>query len=60
MEGEGRFKEGLYVYIWLIHIVVWQKPTQCCEAIIIQLKLNFNKELNIINKFTYHHLVAQQ
>ena len=35
---EGRFKrEGTYVYLWLIHIVVWQKPTQYCKAVIIQL-----------------------
>ena len=34
----GRFKrEGTYVYLWLIHIVVWQKPTHCI-AFILQLK----------------------
>ena len=39
--GGGRFKkETTYVYIWLIHVVVWQKPTQHCKAIILQLKLN--------------------
>jgi len=28
----GRFKkEGIYVYLWLIHVVVWQKPTQNCK-----------------------------
>ena len=26
------------VYLWLIHIEVWQKPTQYCKAIILQLK----------------------
>jgi len=27
----GRFKrEGTYVYLWLIHVDVWQKPTQNC------------------------------
>ena len=37
----GRFKrEGTYVYIWLIHIDVWQKPTQYYKAIILQLKIN--------------------
>ena len=37
---EGRFKrEGLYVYLWLIHVHVWQKPTQHCKAIILQLKI---------------------
>ena len=24
--------EGMYVYLWLIHVVVWQKPTQHCKA----------------------------
>ena len=39
-EGSGRgFKrEGTYVHLWLIHVDVWQKPTQFCKAIILQLK----------------------
>ena len=25
----GRSKrEGTYVYLWLIHVAIWQKPTQ--------------------------------
>ena len=37
----GRFKnEGTYVYLWLIHVDVWQKPIQCCKAIILQLKIS--------------------
>ena len=40
-EMEGRFKrEGIYVYLWLIHVDVWQKPTQHCKAIIFQLNIN--------------------
>ena len=40
-EVEGRFKrEGTYVYLWLIYVNVWQKPTQYCKAIILQLKIN--------------------
>ena len=39
--GGGRFKrEGTYVYLWLIHADGWQKPTQYCKAIILQLKIN--------------------
>ena len=34
--------EGIYVYLWLTHIVVWQKPTQHCKAIILQLKKKKN------------------
>ena len=27
MVGGGRFKrEGTYVYLWMIHAVVWQEP----------------------------------
>ena len=36
-------REGTYVYLWLIHVDVWQKPTQYCKAIIFQLKMNFKK-----------------
>ena len=25
---------------WLIHVDIWQKPTQHCKAIILQLKMN--------------------
>ena len=33
----GRLKrEGIYVYIWLIHVAVQQKLTQHCKAIIFQ------------------------
>ena len=35
----GRFKrEGIYVYIQLIHFIVQQKLTQHCKAIILPLK----------------------
>ena len=38
---EGRFRrEGTYVYPWLIHVDVRQKPTQYCQAVILQLKIN--------------------
>ena len=38
--GERFKREGTYVYLWLVHIDVWQKPTHYCEAIILQLKIN--------------------
>ena len=39
VEGGGRFKrEGTYVYLWLIHVGIWQKITKFCKAIILQLK----------------------
>ena len=49
-------EEGTYVYLWLIHVDVWQKPTQHCKAIILQLKIsNFflkriNREIRIWTK----------
>ena len=48
--GSGREvnKEGTYVYLWLIYVDVWQKPTHYCEAIIFQLKINrYEKEQKI-------------
>ena len=33
-------RKGTYVYLWLTHADVWQKPTQYCKAIILQLKKN--------------------
>ena len=38
-EMGGRFKkEGIYVYLRLIHTEVWQKTTKFCKAIILQEK----------------------
>ena len=40
-EVRGRLKkEGTYVYPRLIHADGCQKPTQCCKAMILQLKIN--------------------
>ena len=40
----GRFeREGTYIYIGLIHVVVWWKPTQYCKAMILQLNINLKK-----------------
>ena len=38
--GRQLRREGTYIYLWLIHVDVWQKPTQYCKAIILQLKVN--------------------
>ena len=46
-EVGGRFKrEGMYIYPWPIHVDVWQKPTQYCKAIILQLKINLKNNLH--------------
>ena len=40
--GGGRDVQewGTYVYLWLIHVNIWQKPAQYCTTIILQLKIN--------------------
>ena len=39
-DGEGNGREvqegGDILYLWLIHVDVWQKPTQYYKAIILQ------------------------
>ena len=37
-DGSGVQGEGTYVCLWLIHVDVWQRPTQYCKAITSQLK----------------------
>ena len=59
---EGRCKgEVIYVYLWLIHVEVWQKTTKFCKAIILQLKKLIIKKLvfNIlIYIFIYFKITA--
>ena len=38
--GKEVKREGTYVYLWLIHVEVWQKPTQHCKIIVLQSKIN--------------------
>ena len=49
-EDGGEVQEGgMCVYLWLIHVAVWQKPTQYCIVIILQLKINiFLKKKEIV------------
>ena len=39
-QREGQEEEDI-CGLWLIHADVWQKPTQHCKVIILQLKINF-------------------
>ena len=42
--GGNLQREGTYVYPWLMHFDIWQKPTQYCKAFFIfQLKITFLK-----------------
>ena len=36
--GQSFKREGIYVYLWLIHVEVWQKTAKFYKAIILQLK----------------------
>ena len=36
-----RVQWGNVTYLGLIHVDIWQKPTQYCKIIILQLKINF-------------------
>ena len=38
---------GTHVYPWLIHVDVWQKPSQYCKVIILQVK-EINKKINLL------------
>ena len=42
----GSRGSGHNVYLWLIHVHVWQKLTQFCKPIILQLK----KKIGVTNK----------
>ena len=35
--GEA-WERGDILYLWLIHIVVWQEPTHYCKTIVLQSK----------------------
>ena len=51
---EGRFKrEGIYVCLWLIHVVVWQKTAQHYKAIILQIKINLKKKQQQLYMYIY-------
>ena len=43
-EMGGSFRqEGIYLYLWLIHVEVWQKAAKFCKAIIFQFWLQHTK-----------------
>ena len=49
----------MYVYLWLICVVVRQKPTQHCKAIILQLKISLKSALHIYMYIYSHGLLDQ-
>ena len=47
MGGEREFQGEGYIHLCLIHVDVWQKPTQHCKATILQVKLKKKKKKGI-------------
>ena len=47
--GWGFKREGTHAHPWLICVDVWQRPTQYCKAIILQLKINKLKKKNNVS-----------
>ena len=39
--GERFQGEETYVYLWLIHVDAWQKPTKFGKSIILQFKTKY-------------------
>ena len=67
--GGGREvkREGIYVYLWLTHVDIWQKPTQYCKVIIFQLKINlkiaptkFSSRDKYLFSFTHYSLIQSE
>ena len=62
----GSFKrEETYVFLWLIHVYVWQKPTQYFKSAIPHLKINKlkifkNKENEKIKKKNLNDSLGKQ
>ena len=44
-EREAQERRDIHTYLLLICIVVQQKPTQHCKAIILQLKIQIKKKM---------------
>ena len=45
--GRWEIQERTYLYLELIHVDVWQKPTQYCKAVILQLKKKASMQMFI-------------
>ena len=52
-EVGGRVKKkGTYVYLWLIHVDIWQKPTQYFNH--LSIKNNFFKKNMLLRRYYLH------
>ena len=55
--GRKSKKEGIYVYIWLIHFAVQQKLTQQCKATTLQYKKIYTEQKLAELKYTIRTLL---
>ena len=46
-------REGTYVYLWLIHVDIWQRPTQYCKVIFLQLKISVWRKKTFLNFYIW-------
>ena len=54
-EMGGSFKrEGTYVYLWLMHVDVWQITTKFCKALFLQFKNKLIKKKDYLGKLLYY------
>ena len=56
-EGCSRRRGRIYIYLLLINVDVWQKPTQHCKASILQLRIN--KSLKLKENISRVHQMQQ-
>ena len=50
--GGGFRRQGTYVYLWLIHVDVWQRLAQYCRAVVL-LKKKKKKTYTLKKKRRY-------
>ena len=50
--GERALGWGTHVYLWLIHVNVWQKLSQYCKVMILQLKIKLKLKKLAIAHFS--------
>ena len=53
--GGGFKREGSYVYVWLIRIVLWQKTTQFCKTFILLLNINLKSNQKRLSAISLDH-----
>ena len=57
-EGGSGQRGHTHTHTELIHVVVWQKATQHCKAIILQLKINSKRRKKKKHKFSLNYRVG--